>query len=107
MAGASCDNQPVVQRAFALGIAVAVGAGAAVASMEQLSERPLAGVLAHGAIGYSTRPTHDLVADLARRVDAGELTLEFDETTGYLRPVLEGPALAGASPASAEGQSRG
>jgi hypothetical protein len=65
--------------------------------MEQLSERPLAGALAHAAIGYYTRPTHDLVADLARRVDAGELTLDFEETTGYLRPVLEALAVPVAS----------
>jgi hypothetical protein len=57
--------------------------------MEQLSERPLAGALAHAAIDYDKRPTHDLVADLARRVDAGELTLDFDQTTGYLKSVLE------------------
>jgi hypothetical protein len=65
--------------------------------MEQLSERPLAGALAHAAIGYYTRPTHDPVADLARRIDAGELALDFDETTGYLRPVLEALAVPVAS----------
>ena len=80
-----------------VGIAVAVVAGASAASMEQLSERPLAGALTHAAIGYYTRPTHDLVADLARRVDAGELTLDFDQTTGYLRPVLEALAVPVAS----------
>jgi hypothetical protein len=86
-----------VQRACVLGIAVAVAAGAAAASTAQLSERPLAGALAHAAIGYYTRPTHDLVADLARRVEAGALTLDFDETTGYLRPVLEALAVPVAS----------
>jgi hypothetical protein len=31
--------------------------------MGQLAERPLAGALAHPAIGYYTRPTHDLVSN--------------------------------------------
>ena len=53
--------------------ALAAGAlvGAAAASTGQLTERPLAGVLAHPAIGYYTRPTHDLVAELNRHIDDG------------------------------------
>ena len=35
--------------------------------MGQLTERPLAGALAHPAIGYYTRPSHDVVAALNRR----------------------------------------
>jgi len=89
----------VVQRVWLPGVAVAVAvaAGAAIASTEQLSERALPGALAHAAIGYYTRPTHDLVAGLARRVEAGELTLAFDETTGYLRPILDALAVPVAS----------
>jgi len=72
----------------------AVVAGASAAAMAQLSERALPGALSHPAIGYYTRPTHDLVAELARRVDNGEVRLDFDDTTGYLRPVLAALNLA-------------
>jgi hypothetical protein len=71
------------------GAFICIFAGVTAATIEQLSERPLAGALAHPAIGYYTRPTHDPVADLARRVEDGELRLDFDQTTGYLRPVLD------------------
>ena len=57
--------------------------------MGQLTERPLAGALAHPAIGYYTRPAHDLIAELNRRVEDGTARIPFDETTGYLRPVLD------------------
>jgi hypothetical protein len=67
----------------------AIAAGAAAASMGQLSERPLAGALAHPAIGYYTRPTHDLVAELNRHVEDGDARVAFDEDTGYLRSVLD------------------
>ena len=43
----------------------------------------------HPAIGYYTKPTHDPVADLVQRIDEGTLHLDFDETSGYLRPVLD------------------
>jgi hypothetical protein len=55
----------------------------------QLSERPLPNPLAHPAIGYYTRPTHDPVADLAHRIDEGKASLSFDDTTGYLTSVLD------------------
>ena len=48
-----------------------------------------AGALAHPAIGYYTQPTHDLVAELNRRVEDGSARLDFDEGSGYLRPVLD------------------
>ena len=73
----------------AIASAVFAAALAATASMEQLAERPLANALAHPAIGYYTRPLHDPVADLVRRVEAGEVHLAFDQTTGYLRSVLD------------------
>ncbi len=63
--------------------------GAAAAPMGQLTERPLAGALAHPAIEYSTRPTHDPVADVARRIEDGDDRVTFDEGTGYLRSVLD------------------
>ena len=57
--------------------------------MGQLSERPIAGALKHPAIEYYTKPTHDLIAELDRRIEAGALRLDFDEGSGYLRPVLD------------------
>jgi hypothetical protein len=71
--------------------AIAAGAlaGAAAAPMGQLTERPLAGALAHPAIGYYTRPAHDLVAELNRHVEDGDARVTFDEDTGYLRSVLD------------------
>jgi len=72
------------------GILVAALSGAAVTTAAQLTERPLAdGALAHPAIGYYTRPTSDPVAELKSGLDAGTAQLSFDETTGYLRSVLD------------------
>jgi hypothetical protein len=70
-------------------VAAIVVAGATAAAMGQLAERPLAGALKHPAIGYYTQPTHDRVAGLNRRIEDGALALDFDEGTGYLRPVLD------------------
>src|SRR5688572_5584180 len=44
--------------------------------------------LEHPAIAYSTRRTTDVVDALNARVKSGQVTLPFDETTGYLKPVL-------------------
>jgi hypothetical protein len=63
-------------------------AGATTLAMGQLTERPIAGVLTHPAIGYYTTPTHDLVADLNRRIDEGSASVAFDAGTGYLRTTL-------------------
>ena len=70
-------------------VIVAAVVGTSVAAMGQLTERPLAGALAHPAIGYYTRPAHDPIAELNRRVQDGDARIPFDETTGYLRPVLD------------------
>ena len=40
-------------------------------------------------IHYMTAEVHDPVAKLARRLEAGEVELTYDEKTGYLRSVLE------------------
>jgi len=69
--------------------AVVVSLGAGAAAMGQLTERPLAQALAHPAIEYATRPTADPIAELKRRVDAGDARITFDADTGYLRSVLE------------------
>ena len=60
---------------------------AAVALSAQMDGSPLE--LDHPAIAYSTRRTTDVVDALNARVQSGQLTLPFDETTGYLKPVLD------------------
>ena len=70
-------------------IVVGAAAVASAAAVGQLTERPLIGAVAHPAIEYYTRPTHDRVADLNRRLEGGTASLAFDGITGYLRPVLE------------------
>ena len=79
--------------AAAATIAVAAGTIAGTAAMGQLAakplaERPLTGALRHPAIAYYTKPTHDPVAELDARIADGTLRLEFDEGSGYLRPIL-------------------
>src|SRR5579864_1263825 len=73
----------------AVATAIVLALGAASAAMGQLTERPLTGALTHRAIEYMTRPTSDAVADLSHRIDAGAVTLTFDQDTGYLRSVLD------------------
>jgi hypothetical protein len=46
------------------------------------------GALDHPAIEYSTRPVHDPVAELNRKLDEGK-TLEYEPAHGYLRAVLD------------------
>jgi hypothetical protein len=41
------------------------------------------------AIEYSTRPAHDPVAELNRKIQTGQTRLKFDPANGYLRPLLE------------------
>jgi hypothetical protein len=65
---------------IASGIFVGVAA-AAVAQLPTSAE--------HEAIAYSTSAPTDAVAALQKRIDAGEVTLKFDEARGYLPSVLE------------------
>ena len=64
-------------------------AGVTTLAMGQLTERPIAGVLTHPAIGYYTTPTQDLVANLNRRIEDGSASVAFDAGTGYLRATLD------------------
>ena len=43
----------------------------------------------HPAISYSTGSTSDAVSALNARLDNGSATLKYDESTGYLRSVLD------------------
>jgi len=61
--------------------------GAAVS--EQLTGRPLTRALTYPAIEYVSHPTSEAVAELRRRIDAGDARLVYDEDTGYLRSVLD------------------
>jgi len=81
--------RPAWSVALATVIAASVLAGTTATPTAQLTERPLSGALAHPAIEYYTRPTHDLVADLNRRIESGDARVTFDEATGYLRSVLD------------------
>jgi len=45
--------------------------------------------LDHPAIEYRTRPLKDAVSELNRKIQRGEVRLNFDETQGYLPSVLE------------------
>ena len=45
--------------------------------------------LEHPAVSYSTRPTTTAVDVLSERVQSGQVSLPFDATTGFLKPVLQ------------------
>jgi len=75
--------------AFAVAAAAVVGGVTAVTSTGQLAEHPTIGATTHPAIAYNTQPTHDLVAALKQRIEEGTAQVAFDETTGYLQPVLK------------------
>jgi hypothetical protein len=77
-----------MQRIIAATAAIVI-AGAAASLVAQLTERPLTGSLTHPAIGYYTSPTHDLAAKLDADIESGAARLPFDESSGYLRPVLD------------------
>ena len=48
-------------------------------------------------INYTTAKSHDPVAELQRRINAGNVTLKFDEEHGYLKSVLEELGVSGTS----------
>ena len=68
-------------RSFVLSSIVLLGvAAAAVAQMPTTAE--------HDAIAYSTSTPTDAIARLQKRIDSGEVKLEFEEGRGYLRSLL-------------------
>jgi hypothetical protein len=60
---------------------------AAIALSAQMDDSPLD--LDHPAIAYSTRRSTDVVDALNARVQSRQVTLPFNGTTGYLKPVLD------------------
>ena len=54
-----------------------------------LDERPFFSSRRHPAITYAERPSIDVVGELARKVDAGTVSLRFEPTSGYLLSILE------------------
>jgi hypothetical protein len=77
--------RPITTTALVVGALVCVRA----ASTGQLTERPMTVALTHPAIGYFSRPTTDVVAQLNRRLEEGSVRLTFDDRSGYLRSVLD------------------
>jgi hypothetical protein len=75
-------------KAILAAIAAAVMSVAA-AAIGQLADHPTIHASHHPAIAYDTQPTSDLVADLKRRIEDGATQIAFDETTGYLRAMLD------------------
>jgi hypothetical protein len=68
-------------RSFILSLLLLLGvAAAAIAQLPTTAE--------HEAIAYSTSTPTDAIARLQKRIDAGEVKLEFEEGRGYLRSLL-------------------
>jgi hypothetical protein len=65
---------------------VAVAAGTVLAVAQGADT--FSGSIDHPSIQYTTRSTNDVVAELNRNVQAGRVTLAFDNQFGYLRSVL-------------------
>ena len=86
---AQSAEDPVTRASAWLAMVAATLGGVTVTTTGQLTERPLTGALTHPAIEYATRPTHDAVAELTRRIETGTATLAFDGRTGYLQSVLD------------------
>ncbi len=63
----------------------ALAATVAIAGLEGSYVVPLD----HGAIEYATRPLTDPIAKLQKRINAGELHLDYSENNGYLASVLK------------------
>ena len=80
-----CMLEPFAQRLKVAITAAAVFVWIAAVAASQLIDSVIAPE--HPAIAYNG-PTADKVANLNRRIQAGEVTLPFQERTGYLRGLL-------------------
>jgi hypothetical protein len=77
-----------LSRTLVLRLVIACAAWSAVVVLSaQFDDSPFD--LEHPAIGYSTHPTTTAVDALNARLQSGEVSLPYDDTTGYLRPVLD------------------
>src|SRR5262245_16655543 len=76
--------------AFALFIYILLWTGAAAAPLQ---DSPLSTTFTdwseHRAIQYASQPAADPVADLNRKIQSGQVTLQRDRTSGYLRSLLD------------------
>ena len=76
----------ITMTAARLGIACALWSAAVLVSA-QFDDSPFD--LEHPAIAYAARQTTNVVDALNTRVQAGQVTLPYDDATGYLKPVLD------------------
>jgi hypothetical protein len=64
-----------------------------VVSTTPLEDTPLSGTfvnwLKHPAIGYGTQTASDPIAELEKRIQAGQVILRYAEPSGYLRSLLD------------------
>lgn len=77
-------RSPVPIVAAVCGIVAVAAAGSG-----QIEKRAFSGSPDHPAIEYTRRTTVDPVAQVNERLDTGALRLAFDDTSGYLRSVLQ------------------
>jgi hypothetical protein len=82
-----------VTRTFYAVLLACVAFICAVAASRAQDEGVLSGTFTdwsrHPAIGYDSRPSHDPVAELSRRIGAGQVTLTLNGPSGFLRSVLD------------------
>lgn len=76
-----------MHRSFILSGAAALAVIAATTLIAQRAKDPVSPD--HPAIQYRIRPTSDPVAELNRKIQAGDVELKMDGPTGYLKSVLD------------------
>src|SRR6187402_2714417 len=76
------------RQGFLLSLTISLIAWLAGALAGAQTDDPFQSRRADPAIRYDSTPTHDPVADLKRRIDAGEVQLTSDGPSGYLRSLL-------------------
>ena len=79
----------MIGRTLAVGTAVGLGLVAALATASTQRDDAFGESRDHPAIAYTKTEPRDAVADLNRRLAAGEARLRFDPANGYLESVLE------------------
>jgi hypothetical protein len=74
--------------AFSIVAVCSIVAGAA-AGTGQIEKRAFSESLDHPAIEYARRTTADPIAEVNEKLEAGAIRLAFDDSSGYLRSVLQ------------------